>query len=90
MFRRNDSQNLCFLHCVEYITGGIVGVQPLGASPTTVRTGGAVDSYTLTQFDNENRPIAEMQSIPGFVTAIYDATLKSFKVTAVGSSTTSP
>jgi len=48
---------------MEYITGGIVGVQPLGASHTTVRTGGAVDSYTLTQFDNENRPVAEMQSI---------------------------
>jgi YD repeat-containing protein len=74
-------------------TGGTITLPPGGSAQPgrdTSRTGGVVDSYTLTHFDDENRPIAEMQSVPGFVTAAYDTALQSFKVTAVNSSTGSP
>ena len=39
---------------------------------------GTLQSYTLTRFDDENRPIAEMQVTDGSVVAIWNDSLESF------------
>ncbi|MCA9139481.1 MAG: putative Ig domain-containing protein, partial [Planctomycetales bacterium] len=47
------------------------------------RSQGTTDSFTMTHFDDENRPVAEMQSAPGFITAVYDETTQTFRVASV-------
>ena len=43
-------------------------------------TSGTVESYTLTRFDNENRPVAEMQATSGSVVAVWSDSENSFVI----------
>ncbi len=72
----------------DSITGGTLTYN--AGEKRTERTDGIVDSYTLTHFDDENRPVAEMQAIPGFITASYNVSSQTFQVDSVGSTTGSP
>ena len=47
---------------------------------TNNRAGGSVHSYTLTRFDEESRPVAEMQQTAGAVTAVWSDTENSFVI----------
>ncbi|GAA4443172.1 hypothetical protein GCM10023156_00020 [Novipirellula rosea] len=71
----------------DYLTGGTLSSS--SAQDTShVRTGGIVDSFMMTHFDVENRPIAEMQSLPGFVTASYDPAQRTFVIDSVSTNNT--
>ncbi|MCG8653329.1 MAG: hypothetical protein MI861_26055, partial [Pirellulales bacterium] len=60
----------------DYITGGTITYDPLTDSSS--RSGQTLHSYTLVRFDDENRPIAEMQQTDGSVTAVWSDTENSF------------
>ena len=49
-----------------------------------------MDSYTRTIYDDENRPVAEMQQSAGNVITLYDATEATFKVLSIDPSIPSP
>ncbi|WP_236622194.1 RHS repeat-associated core domain-containing protein [Novipirellula maiorica] len=62
----------------EFITGGTVSYN--STEKRTERVGASVHSYTLTRFDSENRPVAEMQQTAGAVTAVWSETENSFVI----------
>ncbi|MBA3354293.1 MAG: RHS repeat-associated core domain-containing protein, partial [Blastocatellia bacterium] len=66
-------------HRSEWITGGTITYDTQTKS-TTRGSGQSVHSYTLTRFDDENRPVAEMQQTVGSVTAVWNSTANSFIV----------
>ena len=73
---------------MDYVVGGTITGGTL-AEPTE-RTEGALDSYVRTIFDDENRPVAEMQQTASNVIAMYDAGEQTFKVLSIDTSITSP
>ncbi|WP_221225038.1 putative Ig domain-containing protein [Aporhodopirellula rubra] len=76
---------------VDYVTGGTIsgGTSRVGGiSQTSTRTGGVSETFTQTRFDDENRPIAEMQQTSADINAVWDETLDSFVID--GTSTTIP
>ena len=66
----------------DLITGGTLTYD--GAEGRTTRTGGTVEGYSLTRFDDKNRPVAEMQATPGDVVAVWNDSLESFTNSATG------
>ncbi len=71
----------------DHVTGGTLSSNS-ARNTSHVRTGGIVDSFMMTHFDIENRPIAEMQSLPGFVTASYDPAQRTFAIDSVSTNNT--
>ncbi|MEO1617892.1 MAG: putative Ig domain-containing protein, partial [Planctomycetota bacterium] len=64
---------------MDYVTGGTLSVTDADSSPHQ-RSGGVIDSYMQTVFDDDNRPVAEMQQTAGTVDSLWDETLQSFVV----------
>ena len=62
----------------DMITGGAISYD--AAAERTTRSDGSVHSYTLTRFDDENRPVAEMRQTAGDVTAVWSDNENSFVI----------
>ncbi|MEM9828038.1 MAG: putative Ig domain-containing protein [Planctomycetota bacterium] len=67
---------------MEYVTGGTLALDAVATldRDAHVRSGGTVDSYTRTRFDDENRPLAEMQQTAGSVATMWNDEQQSFVV----------
>ncbi len=66
----------------DLIIGGTITYS--ATTKSTTRSGGTIQSFTLTQFDDENRPVAEMQATAGDIVANWSASEESFVHIASG------